>query len=241
MTLADAGAAAVAFVLAVVPTAIVLLALHALATRLDLAARLGRNALRVLAAVTGAVLASAAVLLTWAFAGANYLKPRCNAFAAPEYALAGDDRATPVATAGLRLDLTGPPPDWAAALLGPGGFAFYEWREPGGRLRRVGREDAARPAGGALDGGTPPRVDLRMRTSTARVNAWVTLGTDRFTLRDRLTGARLATADEMWVDAGPARYRCGVGSGPAPVRAREYAEPRRLLAFVVAAARPAAP
>lgn len=231
MTLADVGAAAVAGVLALVPAAVVLLGVDAFASRLEVGRRLGRTGRRVAAAAIGLGVGGAAVMLTWSFAGANYLKPRCVAFAAPEYAeadaVAGD--AAPLAGTGLRLDAGGDRPAWAAALAGPGGFPFVEVRGADGRLTRV--PDAAT--------GTA-RILLRVRRSSRRVNAWVELWTDRFTVSDRVTGTVLGRGSEMWVEAGPATWRCGVASGALPVRVPAYADPAALRAFVLTAARPVA-
>jgi hypothetical protein len=232
VTLADVGAAAVAGVLALVPTAVVLLGLDAVATRLDLGARLGRTGRRIAAIAIGGGVATSTVVLTWAFAGANYLKPRCVAFAAPVYAGAdaGDGDAAPVASDGLRVDVAGDLPAWAAALAGPDGFAFVEARGRDGRLARAPDPAAAGTA----------RVLLRVRRSSRRVNAWMKLWTDRFTVIDRVTGAQLARGSEMWVEAGPTTWRCGVASGPLPVRVPAYTDPAALRTFVLAAARPLA-
>jgi hypothetical protein len=229
VTLADVGPAAVAGVLALVPTAILLLGLDAVASRFDLGAHLGPTARRVAGTVIGLGVATTGVLLTWAFAGANYLKPRCVAFADPVYAAADDAGAGPVASDGLRLDVDGPPPAWATALAGPGGFAFVEARGADGRLSRAPDPDATGTA----------RVALRVRRSSRRVNAWVELWTDRFTVTDRVTGLQLARGSELWVEAGPATWRCGVASGPLPVRVPAYADPTALRAFVLTATRPA--
>jgi hypothetical protein len=230
VTLADVGAAAVAGVLALVPAAVVLLGVDAVATRFDLGSRLGRTARRVAAAGLGVGVGGAAVVLTWSFAGANYLKPRCVAFAAPVYGEAEAGDTVPLASAGLRLEAGGDRPAWAAALAGPAGFAFVEVRGADGRLTRGPDPSSTGTA----------RILLRVRRSRRRVNAWVELWTDRFTASDRVTGAVLARGSEMWVEAGPATWRCGVASGPLPVRVPAYADPAALRAFVLTAARPVA-
>jgi hypothetical protein len=231
VTFADLGAAAVAVVLALVPAAIVLLALHSLGSALRLDERLGRRGYQALAGVIGAGVALVVVTLTWAFAGANYLKPRCQAFAAPAYASAGDDRAPPVASAGLQLDAGQPPPAWAADLVGPGRFAFYLPLPAGGG-------QAGLPPAGPSPG--EARVILRVRRSGAQVGYWLRLGTDHFEVIDRITNARLAVGEELWVDAGAARYRCGIASGPFPVRARDYPAGDGVFQFVRGAVRPPA-
>lgn len=229
MTLADIGAAAVAVVLALVPAALLVFALHAAAGAASLDRHLGRRGYAVAVALTGAALLAFGIVATWAAAGANYLKPRCAAFAAPDYAGPDDGRPEPLVTDGIAIDAGSPPPRWARDLVASGGFRFYEWRDAAGHIRRAPDEDAAGIA----------RVELRARRSGTRVSAWLTLGTDRFTLRDRLTGDRLATGAELWIDAGAARYRCGVASGLLPVRSTEYPQPSALLDFVRGAARPA--
>lgn len=231
MTFADVGAAAVAVVLALVPAAIALLALHAATSPLRLDERLGRTGYRAMASVLGAGVGVAFLGLTWAFAAANYLKPRCLAFADPEYATAIDGRADPVGSAGLLLDAGLPPPDWAAGLIGRGRFAFYGVAgADGGPVTRI-------PAGARGDA----RAMLRVRRSSAQAGFWLRLGTDRFEVFDQLTRTRLAVGDELWVDAGPVRYRCGIMSGPVPVRSREDPAGDGVFRFVLGAVIPATP
>lgn len=228
MTFADVGAAAVAIVLALVPAAIALLALHAAGGALRLDERLGRGGYRVVAAGVGTATGIAVLGLTWGFAGANYLKPRCAAFGEPQYAAVFEEPAEPVPSAGLVLDAGTPPPAWAAGLVGPGRFTFYE--VAGAPGRPATRVPAA--AGGSA------RAILRVRRSSARPNLWLTLGTDRFEVFDALTRTRLALGNELWVDAGAARYRCGIASGPVPVRSRDYPAGGGVFAFVHRAVQP---
>lgn len=222
MTFADFGAAAVAVVLALVPAAIVLLTLNTATAALRPEARLGRGACRAIAAVTGTGTAIAFLGLTWAFAGANYLKPRCLAFGGPEYATSFQEPAELVRSEGLVLDAGVPAPAWGASLIGPGRFAFYA-------VSRV-------PAGAA---GTA-RAMLHVRRSSARPNLWLRLGTDHFEVFDGVTRERLARGNELWVDAGPVRWRCGIASGPTPVRSRDYPPGDGVFAFVRRAVLPAA-
>jgi hypothetical protein len=222
VTFADFGAAAVAVVLALVPAAIALFALHSATSALRLEERLGRGGYRAVAAVIGTATGVAFLGLTWAFAGANYLKPRCLAFGDPEYATVFEEQAEPVRSDGLMLDAGSPPPAWAASLLGPGRFAFYSVAAVDGRAASRMPADAAGTA----------RAILRVRRSSARPNLWLRLGTDRFEVFDAVTRMRLAIGSELWVDAGPVRYRCGIASGPAPVRSRDYPPGDGVFAFV---------
>jgi hypothetical protein len=231
MTLADLGAAAVAGVLALVPAALILLALHGAATRLELETRLGRSGYRTAGVATLIAVAVGGILATWAFAGANYLKPRCLAFAAADYAVSADGPVPAIPSAGLVMDAGTPLPPWTPSLTTLGGFAFITWRDDEGAWQ-------SKPAGASQ---ADARALLRVRRQSTRVGAWLQLTTDRFTLTDRLTGLTLAVGDEMWVDAGLARYRCGVASGPLPVRSREYPLPGRLLGFMTAAVTPELP
>jgi hypothetical protein len=228
VTFADFGAAAVAVVLALVPAAIVLLGLNAATGALRLEERLGRGGYRAVAAVIGTGTGVAFLGLTWAFAGANYLKPRCLAFGDPEYATAFEEPAEPVRSDGLVLDAGSPPPAWAARLIGPGRFAFYAI------AAADGRPATRTPAAAA---GTA-RAILRVRRSSARPNLWLRLGNDRFEVFDTVTRTRLARGNELWVDAGPVRYRCGIASGPAPVRSRDYPPGDGVFAFVRGAVLP---
>lgn len=61
---------------------------------------------------------------------------------------------------------------------------------------------------------------LRVRRRVVEAGYWTTITADRYQAVDA-GGAVLAEADELWIDAGATRYRCGILSGPRPVRRRE--------------------
>jgi hypothetical protein len=238
-TLADLALALVVGILALVPAAIALLALAALLRAFDAEQRLGRLGFRVVAGTLGLLIAGAFLLLAWTWGGATHLKPRCLARAEPDYARVlfpgGDvDRApAPVPVSGLRVDAPGEaPPAWAAALLGPGGFPFYEWRRADGTWVQVAPDGTqtpiASPSAGAL---------LKVRRASAESSYWARITVDRFLLTDLATGSLLADGEEMWVDAGPARYRCGIASGPYPVPGRDYPEGYGVARFLGKAVR----
>ena len=65
---------------------------------------------------------------------------------------------------------------------------------------------------------------------------WTTITGDRYRAVDA-EGTLLAEADELWIDAGPTRYRCGVLSGPRPVRRQEPDGAATALARFLARAR----
>jgi len=77
--------------------------------------------------------------------------------------------------------------------------------------------------------GLPPAeaggASLRVRRRVVESGYWTTITADRYEAVDDATGEVLAEGDELWIDAGETRYRCGLASGPLPVKRRE--EPDR--------------
>ena len=73
--------------------------------------------------------------------------------------------------------------------------------------------------GGGAAAGAPT---LAVRRRVLEAGYWTTITGDRYRAVDA-AGNLLAEADELWIDAGPTRYRCGILSGPRPVRRREAA------------------
>jgi hypothetical protein len=71
----------------------------------------------------------------------------------------------------------------------------------------------------------PGAASLRVRRRTVESGYWTTITADRYEAVDDATGEVLAEGDELWIDAGDTRYRCGLASGPLPVKRRE--EPAR--------------
>jgi hypothetical protein len=63
-------------------------------------------------------------------------------------------------------------------------------------------------------------------------NIWFRVEMDRFRLADDFDGMTLALADELWIDAGRSRYRCGIMSGTHPKEASEYPPPLGLIRLV---------
>jgi hypothetical protein len=64
-------------------------------------------------------------------------------------------------------------------------------------------------------------ASLRVRRRIVEARYWTTITADRYEAVDAATGAVLAEGDELWIDAGTTRYRCGLASGPVPVQRRE--------------------
>lgn len=138
--------------------------------------------------------------LAWGWAGAAHLEPLCSAYAEPEFR---QTRITAPAVVRIDSDQTtmdGVPPAWASSLLAPIG-PFEEIR--------VGNTDEA-------------SLLLQVRRSTHHRSRLFHVQMDRFTLRDARFGSTLAVADELWIDAGRARYHCGIGSGRYPTSTTDY-------------------
>lgn len=213
--LADLGLAGLVLVLAVVPAALVLLVISSLLEvyRLDsrLEARLGHRAYRLSGFVLAAVVIGFFGWMSWGWSAATHLKPLCLARAEPVYW-----RDEPVAATALSLDVTTPEPGWTRDLAGPGSFAGFNLSATG----------------------TPGSVVLRVRRRTVEDRYWTRISADRFQVFEQSSGEVLAEGDELWIDAGRRQYRCGIASGPLPVRGADYPATLGIRRFLLEAARP---
>lgn len=181
----------VVFTIAAVPASLLLLAL-ADVIRLEgegQRRRWIRNCLWALAVPASVPLAVA----VWGWAGAAHLEPLCQAYATPDYRSAQKTDAPLILLD--RKDGSAQP--WLAAL---------QARFPDRLIIDVDHPAAA----------TATHV-LEVRRVTHHRNLWFDVQMERFRLIDRHWGAVIAEADELWVDAGRARYHCGVISGPVVV------------------------
>ncbi|MBM4213537.1 MAG: hypothetical protein FJ179_07450 [Gammaproteobacteria bacterium] len=181
----------VIFTIAAVPASLLLLAL-ADVIRLEgegQRRRWIRNCLWALAVPASVPLAAA----VWGWAGAAHLEPLCHAYATPDYRSAQKTDAPLI----LLDSKDGSPQPWLAAL---------QTRFPDRLIT-----DAANAVAGAAT------HVLEVRRVTHHRNLWFDVQMERFRVIDRHWGAVVAEADELWVDAGRARYHCGVVSGPAVV------------------------
>lgn len=189
--MSDFALGVVVFVIAAVPASLLLLAL-ADVIRLEGEGRRRRwirNCLWALAVPASVPLGIA----VWGWAGAAHLEPLCQSFATPDYRT-----ERPIEDAVILLE------DEAAALqpwVAPLAASF-----PGSLITNAA--DAA--------AGTATHL-LEVRRVTHHRNLWFDVQMTRFRLVDRHWGAVVAEADELWVDAGRARYHCGVVSGPVAV------------------------
>jgi hypothetical protein len=80
-------------------------------------------------------------------------------------------------------------------------------------------------------------VRLEVDRTRWRESRWFTFERERYRVVDTRTGAELATADELSIEAGRARHHCGVGSGPRPVSSTTHPHNDALPRFVERAAR----
>jgi hypothetical protein len=154
-------------------------------------------------------------LLFWGWAGAAHLGPLCAAYARPEFR-----NEAPLVLRSLAIDSDqGAMPDWAPALL----------KTAGGPLDFLEQEPAA--AGGSIQSA----FTLEARRRTHHQNRWFKVEMDRFRLLDRNAGRVLAEGDEMWIQAGRARYHCGIGSGRRPTAQTPWPGGAGVARFVAAA------
>jgi len=83
----------------------------------------------------------------------------------------------------------------------------------------------------------PAGASLQVRRRVLEAGYWTTITADRYEAVDAATGEVLAEGDELWIDAGATRYRCGLASGPRPVRHRELRDRSALDRFLDQASR----
>jgi len=197
----DLALGSIVLALAAVPAALLVLLL-ADVVKLDGASRRQRW-IRRSAAVLALLALPSVGNAVWGWAGAAHLEPLCQAYAAPEFHV-----RRPIALATLRVTTddvvaAGRAPEWLASLRDPviGLAALHLAGDP-----------AAEAA----------MLELDVRRVVHHRNLWFTVNMDRFRLLDRDTGLTLAAGDELWVDAGSARYHCGIGSGQNPTRVTAY-------------------
>lgn len=177
----------------------------------------------------------------WGWAGAAHLQPLCAAYATPDFR-AGPRRAAST----LALDL-GPavaPGGSAAAAPAPasaaGASAVPRLPAWAAYLRAPrGPFVALEVASGTAATSAPLRLEVRR--ATHHENAWWRVQMERFRLVEARSGITIAAADELWIEAGRARYHCGVGSGPNPVATTDWPANDGVARFVAQALRGRAP
>lgn len=78
-------------------------------------------------------------------------------------------------------------------------------------------------------------LTLEVRRVTHHSNRLFTVMMDRFRLVDPGDGLTLAAGDELWIEAGSARYHCGIESGALPTRVTRYPAGSGVARFVARA------
>jgi len=78
---------------------------------------------------------------------------------------------------------------------------------------------------------------LRVSRRVVETSYWTTITADRYEAVDEATGEVLAEGDELWIDAGATRYRCGLASGPRPLKRRDAPAGPAIDQFLSRAAR----
>lgn len=197
----------VAILIAAVPVALLVLLL-ADGFGLEREGRI-RSRLRIALGLLSLPAAAWLGIAAWGWAGAAHLEPLCQAYATPEF------RARRPMPPGDIL-LVAARGDGARVAVGASRPDLPPWTQAFGAQLIT---DPASPAAAAAP------LALEVRRVTHHLNLWFTVEMDRFRLLDRKWDAVLAEGDEIWIDAGRARYRCGIVSGPYAVRAERSAWP----------------
>lgn len=160
----------------------------------------------------------------WGYAGAAHLEPLCQAYAQAEYRSERPVAATALILEGdsLRADAQ---PGWARAITTALGA-------PRGPLNTIAvapdRDETAAIIAAASD----QALRLRVQRLVHHENRWFRVQMDRFSLTQAAEGTTLALADELWIDAGRARYRCGIVSGAIPTADSTYPSGDGVAGFV---------
>lgn len=212
----------VVFIFVAVPASLLLLAL-ADVIRLEGEGRRKRWIRNCLWALT--IPASVPIgIAAWGWAGATHLQPLCQAYASPEFR---SDR--PVAA--TRLVVVGSdfwenaPPAWLRSIE-------EQLLMPPGPLDAVVIERSSKNDSRGRASSPGHTLRLEVNRIVHHENIWFRVEMDRFRLADDFDGMTLTLADELWIDAGRSRYRCGIMSGTHPKEASEYPPPLGLIRLV---------
>lgn len=220
--MSDLALGIVVFIFVAVPASLLVLAL-ADVIRLEGEGRRKRwirNCLWALAVPASVPIGIAA----WGWAGATHLQPLCQAYASPEFR---SDRPVPA----IRLVMAGnrlwedAPPGWVRSIE-------EQLRIPRGPLETIVIERASTDDFRGNTSAPGQSIRLEVNRIVHHENIWFRVEMDRFRLADDFDGVTLALADELWIDAGRSRYRCGIMSGAHPKEASEYPSALGLIRFV---------
>lgn len=207
----DLALGAIVLVWAAVPASLLILAL-ADVVKLEGEGRRKRWIRACLFALTPPVLVVSASF-AWGWAGAAHLEPLCSAYAEPEIR---NERPLPMRVLAVdsdRMSETGSLPEWAETLT-----------RPQGPFDTVIVADERGESGEALL--------LEVRRITHHRNRLFHVQMDRFRLVDPRFDTTLAVGDELWIDAGRARYHCGIGSGRYPTQESRYSRGEGVANFL---------
>jgi hypothetical protein len=124
-----------------------------------------------------------------------------------------------------------------AALVVAGLFLRYSWDWSAATHLKPLCAALAEPWFSGEPASGPAGASLRVRRRTVESGYWTTISADRYEAVDTATGTVLAEGDELWIDAGSTRYRCGLASGRLPVKRRDAPDRAGIDAFLVRAAK----
>ncbi len=180
-----------------------------------------RNCLWALAVPTSIPLGIAA----WGWAGAAHLEPLCQAYASPEFR-----SERPIDAASLVIDsdqasIGGGSPAWASTIVD-------QLRLPGGNVEDIRIQSGSSENAVIAPIASERALRLEARRRLHHENLWFRVEMDRFRLFDADYGTTLALADELWIDAGRARYHCGIESGLIPTKDSRYPGGEGVARFV---------
>lgn len=167
-------------------------------------------------------------IAAWGAAGAAHLEPLCQAYASAEYRT-----ERPLKVSALIIEDAAESPDgklvpWAKIVV-------ESLRSPKGPLESITVREV--PKDHAFTVETDPASTLRLQIKRVlhHENRWFRVEMERFTLIEAAYGSTVALADELSIDAGRSRYRCGIVSGMIPTRDSPYPSGDGVAKFVARA------
>lgn len=161
-------------------------------------------------------------IAAWGWAGAAHLEPLCQAYASPEFRTERPLEVSVLILEGDHLRRGADLPPWAKTLKTS--------------LQRAPKSLDIIVVPREIKGPFIPQTQDALRLSVDRKlhheNRWFRVEMERFTLIDTAYGSTVAIADELSIDAGRSRYRCGILSGKNPTGDSRYPAGNGIARFV---------
>jgi len=154
-------------------------------------------------------------IAAWGWAGAAHLEPLCQAYASPEFRNERSIFASSLVIESDQSQAGEVPPAWATVVV-------EQLQAPRGPLGEIRISSQSSDRSVITPSSSGHALRLQVRRLLHHENLWFRVEMDRFRLYDANDRVTLALADELWIDAGRARYHCGIVSGRNPKTGSGY-------------------